>query len=103
MEPDNPNASYFNFNISAGSQFGPSAWSQVNVSNSHWSEFGFVKNQCNDDKVPQSPIDVCTAPEKHCLEFHETRPNVSYVCLYVGLCKEQVFLTIFIFPCSFAL
>jgi hypothetical protein len=73
------NASYFNFNTTEGSQFGPSAWEQVDVSNSYWSEFGFDTNQCNDRRVMQSPIDVCTAPERHCLEYHETRPNVRYL------------------------
>ncbi len=78
IEPLDPNAPYFNFNTTEGSQFGPSVWNQVDVSNSYWSEFGLVTNQCNDRKVAQSPIDVCTTPEKQCLEFHETRPNVRF-------------------------
>ena len=71
---------FFNYNTTEGSHFGPSSWGNVTMSNStsenYWSEFGFVVNQCNDTTVSQSPIDVCTAPEKHCLEYHEPRARV---------------------------
>jgi hypothetical protein len=71
---------FFNYNTTAGSQFGPSSWGDVIVLNStsenYWSEFGLVTNQCNDEVVMQSPIDVCTAPEKQCLEYHEPRAKV---------------------------
>ena len=69
---------FFNYNTT--SQFGPSSWGNVIVLNStsenYWSEFGLVTNQCQDKKVMQSPIDVCTAPEEQCLEYHEPRAKV---------------------------
>lgn len=88
LEPQDPKPSYFNFNTTEGSLVGPSAWNRVDVSNSYWSEFGFVANQCNDKKVTQSPIDVCTAPERHCLEYHEPRPNVRYTLAIILFCAE---------------
>lgn len=32
-----------------------------------------VENRCGDENVAQSPIDVCTRPERHCQEYHEFR------------------------------
>ena len=79
-EPLDLNATYFNYNTTVGSNYGPSAWGNVKVLNStnnYWSEFGLVTNQCNDPRVGQSPIDVCTSPVRHCLEYHEFRSKVS--------------------------
>jgi len=76
-EPTNPNATYFNYNTTEGAKFGPSVWDHVMVLNSsehnYWKEFGFVENQCNNRKIAQSPIDVCTKPKRHCVEYHEFR------------------------------
>lgn len=77
-EPNQDVASFFNYNISKGSRFGPNSWNNVTVLNStenYWHEFGFVENECR--KGAQSPIDVCTQPVKHCEEFHEFRAKVN--------------------------
>ena len=78
--------SYFNYNTTIGSPYGPYAfaWGNVNTANNYWSEFGFTKNQCK--SVMQSPIDVCTMPEKHCLEYHEPRAKV---CTRIGITYVQ--------------
>lgn len=75
--------SYFNYNTTIGSQYGPAAWGNVSTANNYWSEFGFTKNQCSDKTVMQSPIDVCTMPEKHCLEYHEPRSKVGTMILNI--------------------
>ena len=71
---------YYNYNISKDSKYGPSTWQHVLTLNStaqnYWSEFGLIGNQCNDDSLAQSPIDVCTKPERHCMEHHEFRSKV---------------------------
>lgn len=80
-EPANPSSTYFNYNTTHGSRYGPNSWENVTVLNStenYWREFGFVSNQCNDRSIAQSPIDVCTKPERHCVEYHEFRAKVSF-------------------------
>lgn len=80
-EPSQSVPSFFNYNISKGSRFGPHSWNNVTVLNStenYWHEFGFVENECR--KGAQSPIDVCTQPVKHCEEFHEFRAKVNIIC-----------------------
>ena len=71
---------YYNYNISKDSKYGPSTWQHVLTLNStaqnYWSEFGLIENQCNDHSLAQSPIDVCTKPERHCMEHHEFRSKV---------------------------
>lgn len=71
---------YYNYNISKDSKYGPSTWQHVLTLNStaqnYWSEFGLIENQCNDNSLAQSPIDVCTKPERHCMEHHEFRSKV---------------------------
>ena len=71
---------YYNYNISNDSKYGPSTWQHVLTLNStaqnYWSEFGLIGNQCNDNSLAQSPIDVCTKPERHCMEHHEFRSKV---------------------------
>ncbi|KAL7538264.1 hypothetical protein ACHAXR_008847 [Thalassiosira sp. AJA248-18] len=83
---NNKKSTYFNYNVTLGARYGPSVWENATVLNSteenYWSEFGFVENQCNKDKVAQSPVDVCTKPERHCEEYHEFRSKVS--TLYRG-------------------
>ena len=79
-EPNQPIPSFFNYNISDGSRFGPQSWNDVTGSNStsnYWYEFGFVANECS--KGAQSPIDVCTQPVKHCEEWHEFRSKVNRI------------------------
>lgn len=75
-EPENPNSSFFNYNISADAQYGPSVWENVNSTANYWQEFGFVENRCN--VAPQSPIDVCTNPIRQCKEHHEFRSKVNF-------------------------
>ena len=78
---DEPNQSvplFFNYNSSDGSRFGPKNWNLVtglNSTSNYWQEFGFIDNECR--KGAQSPIDVCTQPEKHCQEWHEFRTKVN--------------------------
>ena len=77
-EPDQPLSTFFNYNSSASSRFGPHSWGNVTVLNStenYWHEFGFITNECG--KGPQSPIDVCTQPVRHCEEYHEFRTKVN--------------------------
>ena len=94
---------FFNYNTT--SQFGPSSWGDVIVLNStsenYWSEFGLVTNQCQDDKVMQSPIDVCTVPEEQCLEYHEPRAKVriNSITFCSASMYERWVLTLTIFHC----
>ena len=77
-EPDQPLSTFFNYNSSVSSRFGPHRWGNVTVLNStenYWHEFGFIANECG--KGPQSPIDVCTQPVRHCEEYHEFRTKVN--------------------------
>ena len=63
---------YYNYDNT--SQYGPDQWSNLSILNStdnYWREWGKVENQCNE--LMQSPIDVCTKPERHCKEYHEFR------------------------------
>ncbi|KAL9189385.1 hypothetical protein ACHAXT_009060 [Thalassiosira profunda] len=72
--PLDPPATYFDYDPT--SPYGPWNWGNVEVLNAtenYWSEFGLVANECNTEGVPQSPIDVCTRPERHCQEYHEFR------------------------------
>ena len=94
---------YYNYNISTDSNYGPSTWQHVLTLNStaqnYWSEFGLIGNQCNDNSLAQSPIDVCTKPERHCMEHHEFRSKVRepyhivnylyYVCLECFISSAQ--------------
>lgn len=77
-EPVQPLSTFFNYNSSESSRFGPHSWGNVTVLNStenYWHEFGFIANECG--KGPQSPIDVCTQPVRHCEEYHEFRTKVN--------------------------
>ena len=63
---------YYNYDNT--SQYGPDQWHNIQILNStdnYWREWGKVENQCNNEM--QSPIDVCTKPERHCKEYHEFR------------------------------
>jgi len=63
---------YYNYDNT--SQYGPDQWHNLTILNStdnYWREWGKVENQCNNEM--QSPIDVCTKPERHCKEYHEFR------------------------------
>ena len=73
-EPNQAISTFFNYNTSESSRYGPHSWSNVTALNStenYWHEFGFVANECS--KGAQSPIDVCTQPARHCEEYHEFR------------------------------
>ena len=82
-EPDQPLPTFFNYNTSESSRYGPHSWGNVTVLNStaqnYWHEFGFVTNNCG-NKGAQSPIDVCTQPVRHCEEYHEFRAKVNCYC-----------------------
>ena len=73
------------FNYDTQSPYGPNQWQNILLDNStrtnYWSEFNLVENQCNSMDGMQSPIDVCTQPERHCKEYHEFRSKVSLLCL----------------------
>ncbi|EJK61248.1 hypothetical protein THAOC_18301 [Thalassiosira oceanica] len=72
-EPPNASSAYFNYNLTQGSRFGPSAWKRVSVpADNYWGEFLSLDNQCGNE-FGQSPIDLCTAPSRYCQEFHEFR------------------------------
>ena len=77
-EPNQSNESFFNYNTSEGSRYGPHSWGNVaglNSTENYWHEFGLVANECS--KALQSPIDLCTQPVRHCEEYHEFRAKVS--------------------------
>ncbi|KAL3761973.1 hypothetical protein ACHAW5_006679 [Stephanodiscus triporus] len=77
--------SYFNYNATDGSRFGPSTWGGV-VAGDEYDYWGrtflddddddgssSLENMCQVDGIARSPIDVCTRPEGGCEEFHEIR------------------------------
>lgn len=77
-EPNQSIPTFFNYNMSESSRYGPHSWNNVTVLNTtenYWYEFGFVVNECS--KGAQSPIDVCTQPVRHCEEYHEFRAKVN--------------------------
>jgi hypothetical protein len=83
-EPNQSIPTFFNYNMSESSRYGPHSWSNVTVLNStenYWYEFGFVANECS--KGAQSPIDVCTQPVRHCEEYHEFRAKVNDIVVYL--------------------
>ena len=83
--PSNPLRTYFNYN--PRSSYGPERWNRV-TSDGYHDKFKKLKtdvwrNKCKDGRR-QSPRDLCRTNDK-CLEYHETRPRVSYICIVLLL------------------
>ena len=87
--------SYYNYNTTDGSRFGPSTWGGVVLGDEYdyWGRTflenddgaSSLENRCQVDGIARSPIDVCSRPESGCEEFHEIRSRVSEessVCCY---------------------
>lgn len=90
-EPIDPDPTYFNYNTSADSMYGPNRWENVTVLNStenYWHEFGFVENRCG--AGTQSPIDLCTEPVKHCMEEHEFRSRPGDYTIDGNMTEKQI-------------
>lgn len=101
-EPYQSVPTFFNYNTSESSRYGPHSWSNVTVLNStenYWYQFGFVANECS--RGAQSPIDVCTQPVRYCEEYHEFRAKVNDIIVTMFTLAFVIFCSsydIFLYP-----